>query len=186
MGLSTNLQFVLDTLGWIIGSGGRGRVQSGGELDIENGGAFKIAGTQVTASAAELNSLHNMPTTWPAQVSGTPTIVIGAEASNVINVDVQLRDAKAAAVAESRWVDVYLSDDSAGDGLCATAPDGGVAIGTDGTILNAPVASKMFQIWTESTGQFDIDITHAAGAATYYLCIRDGGRLYVSSAIAFA
>jgi len=32
-------------------------IASGGEMDVESGGAFKIDGTQVTASAAELNKL---------------------------------------------------------------------------------------------------------------------------------
>lgn len=35
--------------------GSRGFVKSGGELDIESGGAFKIAGVALAASAAELN-----------------------------------------------------------------------------------------------------------------------------------
>lgn len=34
-------------------------VASGGSLDIESGGAFKIAGTQVTASAAQLNAVNS-------------------------------------------------------------------------------------------------------------------------------
>jgi hypothetical protein len=37
--------------------GGSLDVASGGDLDIESGGALKIAGTAVTASAAELNAL---------------------------------------------------------------------------------------------------------------------------------
>ena len=37
--------------------GDRGFVKSGGEFDIESGGAFKIDGTAVTATAAELNTL---------------------------------------------------------------------------------------------------------------------------------
>jgi hypothetical protein len=40
-----------------IASGGSQRVQSGGSLDVESGGVFKLAGTQVNASAAELNEL---------------------------------------------------------------------------------------------------------------------------------
>ena len=38
-------------------------VASGGEIDIESGGAFKLAGTQVTASAAELNKLDGVTAT---------------------------------------------------------------------------------------------------------------------------
>jgi len=41
---------------WVIG--GSLDVVSGGDLDIESGGALKIAGTAVTATAAELNALN--------------------------------------------------------------------------------------------------------------------------------
>lgn len=48
---------------WVIGSGGSLDVASGGELDIESGGALKIAGTAVTSSAAELNTLDGVTAT---------------------------------------------------------------------------------------------------------------------------
>ncbi|HUU97150.1 MAG TPA: hypothetical protein VM487_15535, partial [Phycisphaerae bacterium] len=41
----------------VVGSGGSLDVASGGEIDIESGGALKIAGTAVTASAAQLNAV---------------------------------------------------------------------------------------------------------------------------------
>ncbi len=41
----------------IVSSKGKQTVESGGEVDIESGGILKIAGTQVTASATELNQL---------------------------------------------------------------------------------------------------------------------------------
>ena len=40
---------------FVCASSGSIDVESGGELDIESGGALKIAGVQVTASAAEIN-----------------------------------------------------------------------------------------------------------------------------------
>lgn len=42
---------------FVVASGGSADVESGGEIDIESGGALKIAGTAVTASAAELNTM---------------------------------------------------------------------------------------------------------------------------------
>lgn len=39
----------------VIASGGSLDVESGGEIDIESGGSLKIAGTAITATAAELN-----------------------------------------------------------------------------------------------------------------------------------
>jgi len=40
----------------VVASGGSLDVESGGELDIESGGALKLAGTQITATAAEINA----------------------------------------------------------------------------------------------------------------------------------
>lgn len=41
----------------VIASGGAQRVESGGEIDIESGGSLKIAGTAITATAAEINAI---------------------------------------------------------------------------------------------------------------------------------
>jgi len=38
---------------------GRISIENGGEMDVESGGVMKIAGTAVTASAAELNKLDD-------------------------------------------------------------------------------------------------------------------------------
>lgn len=46
-------------------------VASGGTIDIESGGALKIAGTQVTASAAALNALGASATDFDCGASGT-------------------------------------------------------------------------------------------------------------------
>jgi len=41
----------------VVASGGSLDVESGGELDIESGGSLKLAGTAVTATAAEINAI---------------------------------------------------------------------------------------------------------------------------------
>lgn len=41
----------------VIANGGKLTVENGGEVDIEAGGVFKIAGTQVIATAAQINAL---------------------------------------------------------------------------------------------------------------------------------
>jgi len=51
--------------------GGSLDVVSGGDLDIESGGALKIAGTQVTATAAELNGVKTINTTVTTPVAVT-------------------------------------------------------------------------------------------------------------------
>jgi hypothetical protein len=45
----------------VVASGGSLDVESGGEIDIESGGSLKIAGTALTTTAAELNTLHSPP-----------------------------------------------------------------------------------------------------------------------------
>ena len=80
----------------------------------------------------------------------------------------------------------YISDDAAGDSIAATAPDGGVAIGTDGLAVPV-VANKAWQLVSESDGDIDLTLTHAAGADTFYLIVvLPSGQLVASDAITFA
>jgi|GEM_PF-1445093 len=41
----------------VVASGGSLDVESGGEIDVESGGSLKLAGTAITATAAEVNKL---------------------------------------------------------------------------------------------------------------------------------
>ncbi len=54
-----NEQVIADGGKFTVESGGEAAVESGGSLDIESGGTLKIAGVQVTASAAQLNSVSS-------------------------------------------------------------------------------------------------------------------------------
>ena len=40
---------------FVVASGGSLDVESGGEIDVESGGSLKLAGTAITATAAEIN-----------------------------------------------------------------------------------------------------------------------------------
>lgn len=169
------------------GSGSKLTMESGSEVDVESGARFELAGTQVTSNASELNSLDGVDTSWQTLVPDTsgPAFTIGAEGGNSINVAVQLQDATGTSIASSKVVLAYLSDSAVGDGIAGSAPNGDIAIGTDGTILLEHTADKVFLIWTESDGQFDIDIGES-GADTWYLCVVIGTNLYVSDAITFS
>lgn len=154
-------------------------VESGGDLDIESGGSLKIAGTALTPSAAELNVLDGAS-------NGAAGFVIGAEGGNTINVGIQLNDANGSPCAMRTGVFAYLSDDANGDSIVAAAPDGGWAIGTDGLLIPV-VASKAAYLVSESDGDIDVNIIHAAGAKTVYLIIvHASGKLTASTAITFA
>src|SRR5687767_1587131 len=74
---------------------------------------------------------------------GAPTFAVGAEgagAANAIDVTVTLRDVFGDALAEKRAVFYWLST-TAGAGIVATAPTGGVAVQT-GTDLGEGVDNK--------------------------------------------
>lgn len=59
----------------VVGDGGSLDVESGGEIDIEDGGALKLDGTEMSASATELNYLDG-PT--PGVATASKVAVLGA------------------------------------------------------------------------------------------------------------
>lgn len=111
---------------------------------------------------------------------------IGAEDTNVINVAGQINDGLGNDLATATALKAYLADDAAGLTPSTSAPDGGIAIGTDGALVEW-TANLSGLLISEADGDFDIDITHAAGAATWYLVVvLPSGQLVVSGAITFA
>lgn len=103
--------------------GGALDVISGGELDIEAGGALKLAGTQVTASAAELNELDASATGGAVKIKklsieSTPT---GSEQDSGW-------DLPAKAVVLGVWIDVTIAEAT---GATKTL-DVGTAVGESG------------------------------------------------------
>lgn len=175
----------------VAASGGSIDVESGGEIDVESGGSLKLADTAISSTAAELNILDGVTAdkddlnALDEAPIGTPTFVIGSEAANVINVAVQLTKGDGTDLAVRGSVFVYLSDDANGDSIAATAPDGNVAIGTDGVWMSM-IADKAGWVTSESDGDIDRDIGEAAGATWYLIVVLPNGKLVASSAITFA
>jgi hypothetical protein len=121
---------------------------------------------------------------YETQAISRAAFTIGAEASNVINVGIQLKngvkdlDYRGALYA-------YLSSDAEGDDVVGTAPTT-VAIGTDGVCIPL-VTGKAFMLISESDGDIDLNITLSSGAATYYLILLlPNGKTVASGAITFA
>lgn len=114
------------------------------------------------------------------------SFTIGAEASNVINVAIQLKDGLTGRDCDERRACLmYLSDDANGDSIVATAPSGAVAIGADGLLHDVGGGSKkVFLLVSEPDGDIDVNITEA-GARTLRMVLVLGGQLKVSGAITF-
>jgi hypothetical protein len=110
---------------------------------------------------------------------------IGAEAADVINVAIQLNKPNGVALDRVQHVIAYLSDNADGLNFSTDAPSGGVAIGTDGSLV--ALGTNTWLLQSEADGDIDLNITEAAGD-TWYLVIvgLDGRMLAVSAAITFA
>ena len=112
------------------------------------------------------------------------SFTVGTEASDAINVAVQLKDGGGVDLARRCGLAWFLSSDANGDAISA-APSGGIAIGTDGLLLEW---TNNVSGWVVSEADGDIDVTLTdAGTPTFYLVlVLPNGRLSVSGAITFA
>lgn len=119
-----------------------------------------------------------------APLIGRATFVVGVEGTNTINVAVQLQDQNGVDLAQRGAVRGYLSADANGDSL-ASAPSGGLVIGTDGLCIEE-VADRAFTLVSESDGDIDITITDTGTPTMYLVLILPDGSLAVSGAITFA
>lgn len=115
----------------------------------------------------------------------TASFTIGAEAANVINVAIQLKDISSSDLATRATLIGFLSDDANGDSVTATGPSTESAIGTDG-VLTALVTKKVYLLTSESDGDIDINITEAGAATWYLILVMPDGRHVASGAITFA
>ena len=117
-----------------------------------------------------------------ALIQGTPTITVGAEVADVINVAVQLKDVDGTNLAAEHLCTVWLSD--APKGTWGTPPDS-LAVGTNGIIQFQPKdAVPWYMISSNATGQFDLDIGWNE-EGTFYLNLEYGGKIFASAAITF-
>jgi hypothetical protein len=114
------------------------------------------------------------------------SFVIGAKVANVINAAVQLLDARGQAVTQFTNVFVYLASTANGGTLSPTSPTSTTAIGTNGQILGIHSNTTAYDVLSNATGQFDLNITQTAGGTLYYLvvCMPDGS-IIISPAIQF-
>ncbi len=129
-----------------------------------------------TVSVADLNVLTNA-------LAGA-TVVAGADAGTTVAVTIQLLDADITALATRGSVFAYLSDDANGDSLAATAPDGGIAIGSDGLAI-ALIANKAFRLTSEADGDIDLVVTESGADTWYLILVMPNGSLVASNAITF-
>lgn len=113
-------------------------------------------------------------------------MTVGAEAGNVIDVAVQLNGPDGKALTEVGVVDFYLADDAAGIIPTAAVPDGGIAVGAAGGMIET-LADAAGKLISDATGLVNVAIDDATGTPTWYLVIvTPNGEVVISDAITFA
>lgn len=117
----------------------------------------------------------------PAFTLAAPTFTKTTEDTNVIRVGVQLRDTAGNALTYQSIVRVFLSAAIPG---VATATGASAAIATQGTILQEEVTRAAWTIASNAAGYFDLALGHAA-AATFFVNVIQGDRLYTSAGVTF-
>lgn len=114
-----------------------------------------------------------------------PVFTIGTEATNAIAVSIQLLDRdNGNELTERACLNWYLASNSTGDAI-ATAPDGGIAIGTDGLLIEW-TANVSGIVTSEADGDIDVVITESTAKSFYLVLVAPDGKLYPSAAITFA
>lgn len=111
------------------------------------------------------------------------TITVGADAGTTVAVTIQLTGWNDLPIDFAAAIPFYVSSDAAGQVL-ATATDGGVAIGTDGLMIEwtADLAGLLI---SEADGDIDLVFTDS-GAGTWYLnLVLPGGKVVTSDVIEF-
>ena len=110
---------------------------------------------------------------------------VGAEAANVINVAIQLKDPQGGDLAQRTAVIILLLADANGDALNTIDLDT-IAIGTDGVVAEL-LADKVLLAVSEADGDIDINLTEATATGTLYMAVvLPDGRMAISGAITFA
>lgn len=115
---------------------------------------------------------------------GAHVFTISTEAGDIINVAVQLKNLDGEDVDERVCLSWYLSNDAEGDDL-ATVPTGGIAIGTDGLLIEG-VTNAAGLVVSESDGDIDVNITDTGTPTFHFVLVNPNGKLVVSDAITFA
>lgn len=113
------------------------------------------------------------------------SFTIGTEVANAIAVTIQLSDRKNGGdMSERIGLAWYLSADANGDTVAA-APSSGIAIGTDGLLLEW-TSNVSGWVISEADGDIDVVLTEVGTGTWYLVLVAPDGKLYPSGAITFA
>lgn len=123
----------------VVASGGEIEVKSGGSMDVESGGSLKLAGTAITATAAEVNKLSGVTATT-AEINKVAGVTAGTTTAS-----------KALVVGASKQLDFLQFLSGTGAANTAVLLGGGTAAAPNTTAT----ANKNFVEFRASTTATD-------------------------------
>lgn len=135
-----------------------------------------LAGTLVTATAAEINILDGVTSTAAElnaldNAATNVTIAYAASATtDGIEATYTVKDAAGATLAAMHVLHCHISDDSDGNGLTATAASGALTADT-GTILTVLTAKKHVIATTASSGILKLLLVDSANTTGERFCV---------------
>ena len=113
------------------------------------------------------------------------SITVGAENTNVRAITIQLKDANGNDLDEAGIVKLFVFSDATMQAL-ATGGSTGIAIGTDGTILNTVQAKKEFLVISEADGDIDLTWTDTGTESVVLGLLLPTGRMVLTAPFANA
>jgi hypothetical protein len=111
------------------------------------------------------------------------TITVGAENTNVRAITIQLKDANGKDITYQEIVDIFVVGAANLNAIIGTGGSTGIAIGTDGAILETRVAKKVFTVASEADGDIDLTWTDTGTEAAFLAVRLPNGRVVFSSAL---
>lgn len=109
---------------------------------------------------------------------------VSAEATNVVTVTIQLKNAAGENLGLEKVLEIYMSD-AAGGALTSTAPDGAVAA-TTGTVLVSHTAKTHLLVKTDANGTAVLTLTESGDLVRYLNAINQDGSIASSGALTWA
>ena len=112
------------------------------------------------------------------------TMSVAAEDSDDVVVTITLTDGKGDALTARAAIDFYLSDAADGLDITGTAPDGGLAVGTDQNIVEHTTSIAGI-LYSDASGAITLTVTESGTDAWYLNVVDAHGRVTTSDAMSF-
>ena len=125
------------------------------------------------------------PITAASVTQSSVSFTVGTESANTINVAMVFKDGVGVTQAVPKAGMWYLSDVATGLTPSTTAPNSGIAVGTNGKITKWTTNLSGFFV-TTAAGLLDLTLSESGTPTFYLVIVMPNGSLSVSGAITFA